>query len=109
MSVLQKIAATVLIVVLALLAYGLWSTHPSSAVSRGSAKAATQADALPEVDQSTLATAQRLAQLATSTEERALAQDAVQAADHELDIAFAAALRRIEAHPPVLGPAARRS
>lgn len=108
MSVLQKIAATALIVLLALLAYGLWTTHPSSVVRRGSAKAATQADSLPEVDQSILLTAQRLAQLATSSEERALAQDAVQAADHELDIAFAAALRRIEAHPLVLSPDAQK-
>src|SRR5262249_2807816 len=35
-----------------------------------------------------------------------LARTAVQLADHELDLAFAGALRHIEAHPPVLSPAA---
>jgi small-conductance mechanosensitive channel/predicted nucleic acid-binding Zn-ribbon protein len=62
--------------------------------------------AVPVIDQTTLATAQRLARGATTAEELPLAQSAVQTADHELDLAFSGALRAIEAHPPVLSPAA---
>ena len=51
-------------------------------------------------------TAQRLARLANSAEEQPLAQAAVQAADHELDLAFMGALHGIQAHPPVLSPEA---
>ena len=63
---------------------------------------------MPVIDENTLITAQRLARLAETAEERALAQSAVKTADHELDLAFSGALRRLEAHPPVLGPEAQK-
>ena len=106
MSALQKIAAAALLGLLALVSYGLWSTHAGAPTKL--AKLSAQADTLPQIDQSGLLTAQRLAQQATSAEERAVAQSAVQAADHELDISFAAALRQIEAHPPVLSADAQK-
>ena len=114
MSVLQKISAAALLVLLALAGYGLWETRPlAGAVPRSTsaARAATrsaQPDGFPAIDQATLSTAQKLAQLATAPEERAIAQAAVQSADHELDIAFAAALHAIEAHPPVLSAEAQK-
>ena len=107
MSVPQKIIATVLLALLALAGYGLWATQPASSSSGRGGRAAQQAAALP-VDETDLTTAKSLAEQASSSEERAIAQQVVQATDHEVDIAFAAALRRIEAHPPLLSEAAHK-
>ena len=107
MSALQKMAAAVLVMLLAAVGYGLWTTSPASSVraQRAAAKAPA-ASAMPVIDQNTFLTAKRLARLATTAEEQSLAQSAVQLADHELDMAFSAEFRHIEAHPPVLSPEA---
>jgi small-conductance mechanosensitive channel len=105
MSRPQRIGAIVLIALLVLSAYGLWATYPQATPLRA-AQAAAGGGALPNIDQNTYLTAQRLARLATTPEEQPLAQAAVQTADHELDLAFAAAMRRLEAHPPSLSPEA---
>ena len=102
MSTLQKITALALLVLLALTGYGLWSTYQPAGTRARHGKSAPPADTVAGIDQATLLNAQRLSLLATSDDERAIAESAVQLADHELDIAFAAALRQIEAHPPVL-------
>ncbi|HEY2275487.1 MAG TPA: mechanosensitive ion channel domain-containing protein [Steroidobacteraceae bacterium] len=113
MSSLLKILTALLLVLLAVTAYGLWATRPpASSTPVGALNAALESEAagpgsLPTIDESTLLTAQRLARLATTPEEVPLARTAVQLADHELDLAFAGALRHIEAHPPVLGAEAR--
>src|SRR6185312_16952676 len=107
MSALQKILAIVLLVLLAVVGYGLWAT-PSAPRAHRSASRAAAAAATTDVDETDLMTAKTLAEQATSAEERTAAQAVVQAADHEVDVAFAAALRRIEAHPPVLSPAAQK-
>lgn len=60
------------------------------------------------VDESTYATALRLAQLASDSQEQAFAASALRIADHELALAFTAALRDAEAHPPVLSPEAQK-
>ena len=57
---------------------------------------------MPVIDENALLTAQRLARLAVTPDEQSLAQSAVQIADHELDLAFTAALWHLEAHPPPL-------
>ncbi|HUO19207.1 MAG TPA: hypothetical protein VMU44_05505, partial [Steroidobacteraceae bacterium] len=112
MSPLQKIFAALVLVLLAAAGYGLWATRPpASSTPVGALSATPQAEsaapgALPVIDERTLVTAQRLARLATTPEEAPLAQTAVQLADHELDLAFAGALRHLEAHPPVLSPEA---
>ncbi len=108
MSVLQKVAAAVLVALLAAVGYGLWTTSPtaSSARAQRAAAKAPAASAMPVIDQNTFLTAKRLARLATTAEEQPLAQAAVQLTDHELDLAFSAAIRHIEAHPPVLSPEA---
>jgi small-conductance mechanosensitive channel len=109
MSTLQKIAAALLIVLLVAAGYGLWATNQSAATPVRALKAARadpQSSALPVIDQNTFLTAKRLARLADSPEELPLAQAAVQAADHELDLAFAGALHHLEAHPPPLSPEA---
>ncbi|HLY52234.1 MAG TPA: mechanosensitive ion channel domain-containing protein [Steroidobacteraceae bacterium] len=112
MSLLQRTFAVVLIALLLIASYGLWATRqpPSStavgALSAPAGMEAAAAGSLPAIDENTLLTAQRLARLASTPEEMPLAQTAVQLADHELDLAFAGALRHLEAHPPVLSPEA---
>lgn len=59
------------------------------------------------VDQQPLITAQRLTVLATTREEHDLAQNALRLADHEVDMAFAAALHQATQHPPAIPAAAR--
>ncbi len=110
MSLLQRIFAALVLVLLAATGYGLWATRPpASATPLGALSATPQAESapassLPAIDERTLVTAQRLARFATTPEEAPLARTAVQLADHELDLAFAGALRHLEAHPPVLSP-----
>jgi small-conductance mechanosensitive channel len=108
MSVLQKVAAAVLVMLLAAVGYGLWTTSPAAGSVRAqrAAAKAPASSAMPVIDQNTFLTAKRLERLATTAEEQPLAQSAVQLADHELDLAFSAEFRHIEAHPPVLSPEA---
>src|SRR5580700_7857262 len=108
MSVLQKLAASVLVILLAAAGYALWSTSPATTsvrAQRAAARASAASD-MPVIDQDMYVTAKRLARLATTAEEQPLAQSAVQIADHELDLAFTAAIHHLEAHPPVLSPEA---
>ena len=112
MRPLQKILATLLLVVLAITGYGWWKTDQAGSTpvaalnARPVAAQPVAGSGLPVIDQTTFLIAQRLSLRATTPEERALAQQAVELADHELDLAFAGALRHIEAHPPVLSPEA---
>ncbi len=59
----------------------------------------------PAVDEGPLRTAKLLAGLAATPDERDLAQQAVRLANHEVDLAFADALREAAAHPPTATPA----
>ena len=54
----------------------------------------------PLVDDRMLQTARRLSALADTVEEQDLAREALELADHELDQAFATALRQAAAVPP---------
>jgi small-conductance mechanosensitive channel len=110
MRALQKTAATVLLASLAAAAYGIWATYqpPPPELGKQEPVAASGVDTAIEVDERTLRRAQRLSALATAPEELTYAQAATQLADHELDVAFAAALRQIEAHPLVLSPEAQQ-
>ena len=111
MRPLQKILAALLLVLLAVTGYGWWKTNqaastPVAALNARPAAQPAAAGDLPVIDQTTFHIAQRLSLRATTPEEQTLAQQAVEIADHELDLAFAGALRHIEAHPPVLSPEA---
>src|SRR5215831_11767087 len=59
------------------------------------------------VDSQPLLTAQRLAALATTPEEQEFARNALRLADHEVDMAFAAALHQATEHAPPIPAAAR--
>jgi small-conductance mechanosensitive channel len=111
MSMLQKIIAAVLCALLLAAGYGLWATNDSSAApvqKQNALVVVGSGSAIPVIDEHTLLLAQRLARYANTPEEQALAQSAVQVADHELDLAFAAALQHLETHPPPLSPQAAR-
>ncbi len=68
----------------------------------------TQADEAPLVDQGPLRTARSLASTAATPAERELAQEAARVADHEVDLAFASALREAAQHPGAVSPEARQ-
>jgi small-conductance mechanosensitive channel len=99
LTVTEKILSAVLGVLLIAAAFAWWKTAPATLHARTSKAAITSTDL---VDQSTYTTAQRLAQLAIAPDEQSLSQSALRIADHELDLAFTAALRDVEAHPPAL-------
>jgi small-conductance mechanosensitive channel len=101
---MQKISTLVLVLLLAAAGFAWWKTAPpTSKVTKQRAAALAAAEL---VDQSTYTTAQRLARLADTPEEQALAQSALRVADHALAFAFTTALRDVEAHPPTLSPEA---
>ena len=83
-----------------LLRYGISPNQPQKILKPKSAAADL-------VDQQPLITAQRLATLATTAEEKEIAQNALRLADHEVDMAFAAALHNATRHPAPVPAAAR--
>src|SRR5713101_9801070 len=103
----QKAAAVVLVLLLGAAVYGLIRTADPLKKPPSVGKGNNHAAQAPLVDQSPLKTAQQLAQLATSPEERPLAEEALRLADHEVDLAFAAALRDAAENPPELSPEAK--
>ena len=103
LTLTEKILGAVLCVLLILVSIAWWQTTPRvQRAKKADAAAITSADL---VDQSTYATAQRLAQSAAA-EEQTYSQSALRIAEHELDLAFTEALRDAEAHPPSLNSAA---
>jgi small-conductance mechanosensitive channel len=62
----------------------------------------------PLVDQRPLQTARKMASLAGTPEEQALAHEAEKAGDHEVDLTFFDALRTAEENPPPLSPEAKQ-
>jgi small-conductance mechanosensitive channel len=108
MKTTQKIAAIVLVLLLGAVAYGLFCTgQPASAPQTSTKSASGTAGQVPMVDQTPLLTAQRLVQMPTSAEEKSFAEEALRIADHEMDLAFAAAVRDAEENPPVLSAQAK--
>jgi len=108
MKTMQKIAAIVLVALLGAVAYGLFRTgQPASAPAMNTKTEYGGPAQAPIVDQTPLLTAQRLAQMPTSAEEQPLAEEALRLGDHEMDLAFAAAVRDAEEHPPVLSAEAK--
>jgi small-conductance mechanosensitive channel len=107
MKILEKVAAVVLLLLLAAVGYGLRRTGGAMYTSR--AVVGTPADAAVQsaVDQTPLLTAQRLAGMVTSADEQPFAQEALRISDHAVDMAFAQALRDVTQHPPPLSAEAK--
>lgn len=72
--------------------------------TRDSSHPAATGGQSPLVDQTPLRTARQLTPLALTTEEQRLAQEAARIADHEVDLAFADALREASEHEEKVDP-----
>jgi small-conductance mechanosensitive channel len=98
----QEFAAVILVLLLAAAAYGLFRTSEPSALSKTDVtdSSSNSNNQNGFVDQTPLTTAQKLAALAMGADEQTLAKEALRLADHEVDLAFAAALRNAAQHPP---------
>jgi small-conductance mechanosensitive channel len=108
MKAKQKIAAIVLLALLGAVVYGLFRTGQPASVPSMNTRAGYGGSAqAPIVDQTPLLTAQRLVQMPTSAEELPFAEEALRLGDHDMDLAFAAAVRDAEEHPPVLSAEAK--
>jgi small-conductance mechanosensitive channel len=108
MKTRTKIATVVFVVLLAATAFGLYRTAKPFVGIRAILAPLGMAQAQSMVDQSPLTTAQNLAQLFNSPAEQKLAQEALRLGDHEVDLTFAAALRDVTEHPPVLSAEAKK-
>jgi small-conductance mechanosensitive channel len=106
MTLIQKIFAAALALLLILAGAAWIRTAPPTA--RATKKSAAAAAANELVDQSTYTTALRLSQLPAAPDEQDLAQSALRVADHALDLAFTGALSDVDAHPPPLNSEAAK-
>jgi small-conductance mechanosensitive channel len=109
-------AIALLLLVTAAIAGMVWTrSRPSSEVDESAVTpsgkkmlARTQAaDERPLVDQRPLQTAHRMSALAATPDELRLAHEADKVGDHEVDLAFADALRTAALNPPKLTPEAK--
>jgi small-conductance mechanosensitive channel len=104
----QKIATIVLLALLGAVAYGLFRTRQQAVAPAKSNNTAVGTPAqAPIVDQTPILTAQRLVQMPTSAEEQPFAEEALRLGDHEMDLAFAEAVRDAEENPPILSKQAK--
>ena len=103
----QKVVGITLAVLLGIAAYSFYRTGQSKVTPRSSGTAASSPTA-SLVDQTPLLTAQQLAKLPTTADELPFAQDALRLSDHDMDLAYADAERKLEDHPPALSPEAKR-
>ena len=110
MKTTKQIATITLILLLGLIAYGLFRTGWSMTVSQinlgGESSQGVPGSA---IDQTSLDTARRLTQMPTSADELPFAQEALRLRDREMDLAFAAAVREAQEHPAVLSAEAKQS
>lgn len=81
-----------------------FTANPDEASKTTKRKRASAPSPVPVVDQQPLQTFQQLEKLATTREEFRLTREALRTADHEVDVAFAAALRQVRVHPPAQNP-----
>jgi len=104
----QKVAAIVLLVLLGAALYEFIRTgRPASAPVKSARTISIESAQGPIVDQTPLLTAQSLAKMPTSAEEKPFAEEALRLADHDMDLTYAAAEREAEDHPPVLSAEAK--
>jgi small-conductance mechanosensitive channel/ubiquitin len=102
----QRAVAIVLVLLLGATVYALVRTREAAPDSKAPSASAA-AEQGPLVDQTPLLTAQQFAKMPTSAEEKPLAEEALRLGDQEMDLAFAAAVRDAQMHPPVLSPRAK--
>jgi len=110
MKTTKQVATVTLIILLGLIAYGLFRTGRSLTASQmtlgGEPAQAVHGSA---IDQSALYNARQLTQMPTTADELPLAQEALRLGDREMDLAFAAGVREAQEHPAVLSAEAKQS
>jgi small-conductance mechanosensitive channel len=104
MKTTKQIATIILIILLGVIAYGLFRTGKSKPARIEQSQAAHG----PAIDQSSLDAARKLVQMPTSADELPLAQEALRIGDREMDLAFAAAVSDVREHPAVLSAEAKQ-
>ncbi len=107
MKRVRRVAVIVILLAAALSIYGFWKTRNPTVLVSPTGPNSAMAPETALVDQSPLTTAQQLAPLASSHDERALAQEALRLADFDVDQAFDNALRRARLNPPPLSSEAK--
>jgi len=104
----QRYAAIILFLLLCATVYALVRTRTAAPTLVSPNTTQGPNSAQPElVDQSPLQTAQQFAKMATTAEEKPFAEEALSLGDHEMDLAFAAAVQDAQEHPPVLSARAK--
>jgi len=110
MKTTKQVATITLIILLGLIAYGLFRTgRPMTASQVTPAGESAPAVHGSAIDQSPLNNARRLAQMPTTADELPLTQEALRLGDREMDLAFAAGVREAQEYPPVLSAEAKQS
>ena len=98
----QKVAAIVLLVLLGAAVFEYFrrpAVGPASAPTKNAKRRSVEGAPGPIVDQTALLTAQRLAKMPTTAEEKPFAEEALRLADKDMDLRYAAAEREAEEHP----------
>src|SRR5438128_11427201 len=109
METTKQIATITLIILLAVIAYGLFRTGRSTTASQTTpGGASSQVVHGSVIDQTPLDTARRLVPMVRSADELALAEAALRLGDREMDMAFAAAVSEDRMHPVVLSAEAKQ-
>ena len=112
MKLWKWIAGFVLILLIAAAIVGVVWTRATPTTEEAGSKGLALRKAAPQtrnrgVDLRPLQTARRMAAFASTTEEQALAHEALKVGDHEVDLAFFDALRTAEETPPKLSAEAQ--
>jgi small-conductance mechanosensitive channel/DNA uptake protein ComE-like DNA-binding protein len=104
----QRSLALALLLLLGATVYALFRTRTAEPNFIAPTTAQVASATEPElVDQRPLQTAQQFAKMATTPEEKPFAEQALALGDHEMDLAFAAAVLDAQQHPPVLSAEAK--
>jgi len=90
-------------------AVGVYRTGEQPAPTSARSARRAPSDRAIVVDQQSLVTAEQLLRLPTTADERVFAEDALRIADNEMDLAFAAAVRRIANQPRARSDTAREA
>lgn len=108
MKPFQKILAITLVLLLGATVYGLIHTSEPPKVAPSAGKGKQPSSTQPLVDQTPMLTAEALAQMPTPQEELPFAQQALEIADRDMDVAYTTAKRELEDHPAPLTPEAKQ-
>src|SRR5712692_3113361 len=107
MKVSQKIALAALLLLLVAAVAGVFFTRDSSRATPRQQQSGPASGQAPLVDEQPLRTARSLAPLAATAEEQTLAKETLHIADHDVDLAFAIAMRQATENPPPPTPETR--